>query len=410
MKELLALESNSINAKECSKKLDAALQKGFWVQLLPRFSKKIFIPSSILPSGPGVIIASGGSSSGPHHCLLPINNLSQSAASTRLWLKEQGIESKDCLIFNPLPFHHVSGLMPWWRSRCWEAKHIWLPSTFIKQPINLEESRKWLEINNSHPAIISLVPTQLKRLLEKPSGIKWLQHFSIVWVGGASLSDHLAKIARSHSINLSPCYGATETIAMVTAQSPKEFLAGNNSCGSPLKDIELSINKNGAIKIRSSRLAIYRFKDEQLEKLTDKNGWWHSQDAAEIIHSGTKPKLKIIGRLDTAINSGGETIFPENLEYRLIKQIEYAKLPIKDVIFLPTKDIDWGERISVLFCLKDKAINEDTKAIIQSMKLLTQDWLPAERPLSWHKCPELMRNSAGKWERKKWSNWLQSIK
>ena len=74
--------------------------------------------------------------------------------------------------------------------------------------------------------ITSLVPTQLYRLLSTEKGIKWLKLFELIWVGGASISDKLIKISRKEKINLAPCYGSTETAAMVTSLKPDEFLKG----------------------------------------------------------------------------------------------------------------------------------------------------------------------------------------
>ena len=34
-------------------------------------------------------------------------------------MRSIGLAPEQACLFNPLPFHHMSGLMPWWRSRCW---------------------------------------------------------------------------------------------------------------------------------------------------------------------------------------------------------------------------------------------------------------------------------------------------
>ena len=96
------------------------------------------------------------------------------------------------------------------------------------------------------PALLSLVPTQLGRLLADPSGIDWLQRFSVIWVGGAALPAVLADQARQVGIRLAPCYGATETAAMVAALPPERFLQGVASCGTPLMDVALRLAADGA--------------------------------------------------------------------------------------------------------------------------------------------------------------------
>ncbi len=76
------------------------------------------LPQQLLPPGPGVLVSSGGSSGGRRICLQPLKHLDQSAVATAHWLQGIGLDPGEVLICNPLPMHHVSGLMPWWRSHC----------------------------------------------------------------------------------------------------------------------------------------------------------------------------------------------------------------------------------------------------------------------------------------------------
>ena len=237
------------------------------------------------------------------------------------------------------PLHHVSGLMPWWRSRCWGSPHLLLEPWLLKQPQRLvafcQSQSGW----GQRPAVLSLVPTQLGRLLADPSGVAWLQGFSVIWVGGAALPAGMADRARQAGIRLAPCYGATETAAMVAALPPERFLQGEDSCGAPLKDVELRLGVNGALEVRTGRLAIACWRPEQpelLQGLRDGNGWWCSGDRAAL-----EANLQILGRLDGAVTSGGETVFPEQLEARLMA----LDLPLEAVLLLGVPDADWGERL-----------------------------------------------------------------
>ena len=129
--------------------------------------------------------------------------------------------------------------MPLWRSKVWGCDYINIEPELIKNPKILLEKTFSIKNINKKNLITSLVPTQLYRLLSTEKGIKWLKLFELIWVGGASISDKLIKISRKEKINLAPCYGSTETAAMVTSLKPDEFLKGNNSSGQPLKDIKL---------------------------------------------------------------------------------------------------------------------------------------------------------------------------
>ena len=407
MKRFLTLECIPKDINKCTKQLSKAIKIGAWIQLIPKLGERIEIPVHMLPKGPGLVISSGGSSSSPNHCLLTSAHLDQSATATAYWLQKQGIKAEHSLIFNPLPLHHLSGLMPWWRSHLWGAEHIWLLPKLMRDPIALELYSKSKFEEKVGPRLLSLVPTQIQRLLSHPSGLRWLQSFDVIWVGGAPLPADLAAKARSNQIRLAPCYGATETCAMVTILSPDEFLAGKTDCGHPLIDVELRLNKNNALQIRTPRLALGKWNNGHLEGLQDQDGWWQSGDSASLIKDNNLHRLKIIGRIDTAIHSGGETVFPEKLESKLLSAIRKSQIPVKHLIFLPISDKIWGQRLVGLFKWEvELTENEQQKQLTHIDKLL-KTWLPYERPLTWYKCPELSPNSAGKWERSKWKQWLE---
>jgi|TARA_B100002052_G_scaffold251703_1_gene239940 O-succinylbenzoic acid--CoA ligase len=353
------------------------------------------LPQQLLPPGPGVLVSSGGSSGGRRICLQPLVHLDQSAAATAHWLHGLGLDPGEVLICNPLPMHHVSGLMPWWRSRCWGVPHLVLEPGLLKQPQLLLEFCEAQSGWGQRPALLSLVPTQLGRLLADPSGIDWLQRFSVIWVGGAALPAVMADQARQVGIRLAPCYGATETAAMVAALPPERFLQGDASCGTPLMDVALRLAADGALEVKTSRLAIACWRPEQpqqLQGLSDASGWWRSGDRAVL-----EGDLHILGRLDGAVLSGGETVFPDQLEARLLA----ADLPLEAVLLLGIPDAQWGEQLVGL-------VRSSTPDIVERLQDVTQLWPAAERPKRWLLCPELAPSEAGKWQRSRWQAWLQS--
>ena len=71
--------------------------------------------------GAAVVVGSGGSAGGRHWCLQPLAHLQASAEATASWLVSLGLEPSACLHLDPLPLHHVSGLLPLVRARHWGA-------------------------------------------------------------------------------------------------------------------------------------------------------------------------------------------------------------------------------------------------------------------------------------------------
>ena len=396
-----------------------ALKRGNWVRLLGPQDVLLEAPSA-LPAGNGLVLSTGGSSGGRQLCFQPSIHLDRSAAATGRWLQAIGLNASQVIVWNPLPFQHVSGLMPWWRAQQWNVAHVWLPPALMKSPQALLEESSARSDWDSMPMLLSLVPTQLGRLLSDPAGVRWLQAMALIWVGGAALSDELAEKARASSIRLAPCYGSTETAAMVVAQSPERFLDGEDGVGEPLDDIELRVAANGALEVRCGRLAIGRWNPDgggslaapatkpSLSPLIDADGWWSSGDAARLKGSAETPQLKLLGSLDGAIHSGGITVFPEQLEVRLMAAAREAGLPVKAMLFLGVQDPEWGERLVALVRWRDADDQAGAgEIVLRRLQAMTEHWLPAERPQRWHHCPNLAPTSAGKWERARWLAWLK---
>jgi O-succinylbenzoic acid--CoA ligase len=355
--------------------------------------------SARLGCGSGVVVGSGGSSGARRWCVQPLAHLEASADASAAWLRAQGLDPVACLHLNPLPLHHMSGLLPVVRCRRWGASLRWLPPDLLRQPERLAAAAP---LPADRPVLLSLVPTQLGRLLATEAGRAWLAGCAVIWVGGAALPETQAAAARRAGLPLAPCYGATETAAMVTAQPPAEFLAGVVGCGRPLADVRLRTGAAGALEVRTARLSPGWLEGGRLQPLpVDGEGWWCSGDAALLAGDGG---LQLRGRLDGALLSGGETVFPEQLEERLLELAAAAGLPVSALLLLGEDDPEWGQR---LVALVRPASGAAEAPLLADLAALVAAWPPAERPRRWLACPALAPSTAGKWQRGRWRLWLQ---
>ena len=356
--------------------------------------------------GPGVVLGSGGSSGGRRWCLQPLAHLQASAAATGSWLEQLGLDRAGCLHLNPLPLHHVSGLLPWLRAQQWGAGHRRLEPAWLRDPALLAAAAP---VDPARPTLLSLVPTQLQRLMAAPEGVAWLQQLAVIWVGGAPLPPQLAVRARQVELRLAPCYGATETAAMVCALCPERFLAAAPGCGAPLADVELRLDPHvGAVEVRSGRLSPGWLENGRLQPLPrSADGWWRSGDVGRLGPAG----LELVGRLDGAIHSGGETVFPEQLEAQLLALAQAAGLPLQALLLLPVQDPDWGQRLVALVRAEVVPSGRETAwpDLQRQLRHLCEPWAPAERPTRWLCCPELAPSALGKWQRSRWRDWMDEL-
>ncbi len=333
-------------------------------------------------NGPAIILNSSGSSGKPRKCIHSLENLNLSAKASGIWLEKQGFKLQNCLIFNTLPLNHISGLMPIFRSETWSCDYINISPTLIKKTKELLVFTKGVKKERQH-LITSLVPTQLKRLLSEKDGINWLKIFDLIWIGGASISSETSRKCRVEKINLAPCYGSTETAAMVTSLKPKEFLEGLDNSGEILCDINLRISKKGLIKIKSERIGIELLESSKTKNFKDKNGWWESSDLGEIQELNNSFYLKFIRRIDNAFNSGGEIVFPELIKLRLSEFILKEKIPIENFMISNIPNKEWGNKIEIIIDFKKQTSKKNIEYSLKLLKNFSKNWPKHERPETW---------------------------
>ena len=162
----------------------------------------------------------------------------------------------------------------------------------------------------------SIVPTQLFRALNGEDRLlRHLQTAQAVLVGGAALSPALKAQAEAANISVVETYGMTET---------------SGGCiynGQAIEGVEFSINAKGLVQIRGSVMADSYLNAPELFRKTD--GWFETNDLGKF----TDGILKILGRADDVIISGGENISLTAIEATLsirYPEIEFAAFAIND--------------------------------------------------------------------------------
>jgi O-succinylbenzoic acid--CoA ligase len=169
--------------------------------------------------------------------------------------------------------------------------------------------------------LVSLVPTQLHRLLE--AGVD-LARFRVVLLGGAAAPAGLLDRARQAGINVVTTYGMSET---------------SGGCvydGRPLDGVEVSLDDDGRISLRGPMVMTgYRCRPDLTEQaLAD--GWFRTDD----IGRWDGNRLVVVGRVDDVIVSGGE-----NVPAGLVAEIIARHPAVADVAVTGVADPDWGERV-----------------------------------------------------------------
>lgn len=266
-------------------------------------------------------LLTSGSSTCPKICVHSLENHIYSALGSNKSILY--LESDSWLL--SLPLFHVGGLSLIFRTLLAKASLTLSNDT-------LEESLKKNLVTH-----ISLVPTQLQKLIDKPSLLKPLK---VILLGGGPISESLYKKALANSLPIQVTYGLTEMASQVATSTEYDSL-------SILPYREVILDKENQILVRGKTLFMGYLENTVIIPHTNLKGWFETKDLGEIKNN----KLKIIGRLDNQFISGGENIQPEEIELELLKHpsiIEAIVIPKSDDIFgkVPVAYIKTSKEIS----------------------------------------------------------------
>ncbi|HEY4302111.1 MAG TPA: AMP-binding protein [Candidatus Didemnitutus sp.] len=228
-------------------------------------------------------------------------------------------------VFGVLPLFHVGGLMAWMRNVLTGGDFLagdWREISSGVLPIPPERTDGWL---------LSLVPTQLERLLARADGLDWLHRFRVILVGGAPAWSSLLDRAAEASLPVSVGYGMTETAAMVSAVRPEDFLRGDRSSGRALPHAHIAVGADGVIAITGESVCRGYFPDFSAGRS------FVTEDLGSIDENR---RLHVLGRRDGVIITGGEKVFPDEVEAALRATGQFT-----DVVVVGLPHREWGQEV-----------------------------------------------------------------
>lgn len=344
-------------------------------------------PEHLMPfEQPASLIRTSGSSAYPKLAQHSWGNHVYSAQGSLQYLP---LSSSDRWLLS-LPLYHVGGLAI--VVRCWLAG----AALAIPDPQqSLAEALLYFA-----PTHLSLVPTQLLRLLDDPHTYRALQHCKAILLGGAPVSAELLRLAKLANLRIHTSYGATEMSSQITTTPPDYWRQTPLTpvvSGTLLPHRELRFCE-GEVQVRGKTL-FQGYREQQQLRLPLQEGWFATGDLGHWHHG----QLLITGRKDYQFISGGENIQPEEVERYLLRFCE-----VQEAMVVPVTDHEFGARPVAILRL-DSSI--DAPLFFETLPKLLRLHLPKFKiPLAFYLWPESLQQRALKPRRKDFQAYVQALR
>lgn len=242
-----------------------------------------------------------------------------------------GVDASDKWLAT-LPFYHVGGLSIFMRSVIYGIPVYVVPK--------FSEDMVHHAIMHKKVTIASVVPVMLKRLMNRLENDIYPQTFRCMLLGGSAASFSLLKKAKESQVPVFQSYGMTETSSQIVTLSPGVALEKIGSSGKSLFPAQVQIRHQendgiGEIHVKGPMVTNGYYNRDSENKTVFSDGWLATGDLGYIDREGF---LYIVDRRKDLIISGGENIYPSEIEGALltIPGIEEAGVIGKD-------DDEWGK-------------------------------------------------------------------
>ena len=268
-----------------------------------------------------LVVPTSGSTGPPKGALLTAAALTASATATAARLGGPG----QWLL--AIPATHIGGVQVLVRSLLAGTRPVVLDkgpftaASFVAASARLSGARRY----------VSLVPTQLQRLVGVPAAQEALRSYDAVLLGGAAAPAALLEAASAAGARIVATYGMSETAG------------GCVYDGRPLDGVVVSID-GGLVRLAGPVLCSgYRLRAD-LTAQAFSAGAFRTSDLGELLPDGT---LRVLGRADDVIVTGGEKVPPTAVEEALLRHPSVVEVAVAG-----TPDPEWGERVVAFVVLR----------------------------------------------------------
>ncbi|AOW11753.1 class I adenylate-forming enzyme family protein [Hydrogenophaga crassostreae] len=333
---------------------------------------------------PALLVYTSGTTGLPKAAVHTQGNLLSNMA---IAAQSQAMGASDTVL-TVLPLFHVGGL-------CIQTLPALSVGATVLLHARFDAGATLAAIENERPTLTLQVPATLKALYEHP---RWpaadLSSLRAVWAGSSVLPT--AALSGFHDRGIPVCnvYGSTETGPFSVALPPDHAKSHAGTCGWPGGGVEVKLcdasgttvsqGEVGEICIRAPNVAERYWPDLPA---VDPEGFFHSGDLALQAGDGS---FTVVGRSKDMIISGGENIYPAEIESALL-----AHPLVSECAVIAQADPRWGEvAVAVVVLAAGNTAGEGWAAPLQSH--LQERLARYKQPRRWLAVEALPKTALGK--------------
>ncbi len=276
-----------------------------------------------------------------------------------------------------LPVYHVGGLAILFRCIIAGASIVIQSNRDITADV----------LKNNGITHISMVPTQLKRLLANQKSVACLRQLKCILLGGDIIDSGLINEIFSRELPVAATFGSTEMASQITTTRFQNIGNRLTTCGHVLKYRKMTIAEDHEICVKGKTLFKGFVKNGKLIKRQNDNEWYRTGDLGARDDNGC---LSVFGRKDNMFISGGENIYPEEIE-RCLNSLECIDISV----VIPVLDDEFGYR-PVAFIKPAKRIPINQADIISEIQVQLPKFKIPTQFLEW---PDAYQNVSLKLDR-----------
>jgi fatty-acyl-CoA synthase len=329
-------------------------------------------PSAPHDDDPLLLIYTSGTTGKPKGALLTHANCFWTNLSFDL---ATGVRADD-VVLQVLPQFHCGG---------WNVQSIlaWWKGARLVLERGFEPVRALDLIERERITTMMGVPANYLFMAQEPRFAQAdLESLRLAVVGGAPMPEALLDTWSDRGVDIVQGYGLTEAAPNVLCLAPGDARRKAGWAGKPYPYVECDLSEEGELLVRGPNVFPGYWRDEDATTAAFRHGWLLTGDVAERDVEGD---YRILGRLKDMIVSGGENVYPAEVE-----SVLHEHPAVTDAAVVGVRDDRWGE-VGAAFVVLGSPVSaeelaEHCRARLARFKV----------PKSFHVVDGLPRNSMGK--------------